>query len=183
MLRLLPVACQLHVVGDGELMDAMRSDGQDLLTQGRLHLHGQQAVTAQTYRAWRATVLCSRYEGYPMTALESLACGVPCVSTPIPAMQEMLGTTAPLWLAGDDSPAALALAVQRCLAQAPAERQVAIDLLQQQHRLETFVQAWDQVLTGLLHRRGTGFRQGPRQGHGAEPIDASSEVPPSGGRA
>ncbi|WP_089956821.1 glycosyltransferase [Limnohabitans sp. 2KL-3] len=184
MLLLLPAACQLHVVGDGELMGAMRSAGQDLLTHGRLHLHGQQTVSAQTYQAWRATVLCSRYEGYPMTALESLACGVPCVSTPIPAMQEMLGTQAPLWLAHDDSPAALAQAVQRCLAQAPADRQVAIDLLQQQHRLETFVQAWDQVLTGLLQRRGQGQgpKQGPRQGHGAVPTDASREDTPSGGR-
>ena len=185
MLRLLPAAFQLHVVGDGELMGAMRSAGQDLLTQGRLHLHGQQTVSAQTYQAWRATVLCSRYEGYPMTALESLACGVPCVSTPISAMQEMLGTTAPLWLAHDDSPAALAQAVQSCLAQAPADRQAAIDHLQQQHRLETFVQAWDQVLTGLLQRQGQGEKPGPRQvprqGHGAVPTDASREDTPSGG--
>ena len=184
MLRLLPAACQLHVVGDGELMGAMRSAGQDLLAQGRLHLHGQQTVSAQTYQAWRVTVLCSRYEGYPMTALESLACGVPCVSTPIPAMQEMLGKQAPLWLAHDESPAALAQAVQRCLAQAPADRQAAIDLLQQQHRLETFVQAWDQVLTGLLQRRGQGQgpKQGPGQGHGAVPTAASREDTPSGVR-
>jgi glycosyltransferase involved in cell wall biosynthesis len=182
MLRMLPAVCQLHVVGDGELMGAMRSAGQDLLAQGRLHLHGQQTVSAQTYRAWRATVLCSRYEGYPMTALESLACGVPCVSTPIPAMQEMLGTQAPLWLAHDESPAALAEAVQRCLAQAPAERQAAINLLQQQHRLETFVQAWDQVLTGLLQRRGKGSSQGPRQGHGADETEALRDDSSSGGR-
>jgi glycosyltransferase involved in cell wall biosynthesis len=177
MLRLLPAACQLHVVGDGELMGAMRSAGQDLLAQGRLHLHGQQTVSAQTYRAWRATVLCSRYEGYPMTALESLACGVPCVSTPIPAMQEMLGTQAPLWLAHDESPAALAEAVQRCLAQAPAERQAAIDQLQQQHRLETFVQAWDELLTRLLHRAG----QGPKKL--SLKLEASRVEPPSGGRS
>jgi glycosyltransferase involved in cell wall biosynthesis len=176
MLRLLPVAYQLHVVGDGEFMGAMRSAGQDLLAQGRLHLHGQQTVSAQTYRAWQATVLCSRYEGYPMTALESLACGVPCVSTPIPAMQEMLGTQAPLWLARDDSPVALAEAVQRCLAQAPADRHAAIDLLQQQHRLETFVQAWDQLLTRLLHKR-----QGPKKQ--AFELDASRDEPPSGGRS
>lgn len=182
MLRLLPAACQLHVVGDGELMGAMRSAGQDLLAQGRLHLHGQQTVSAQTYRSWRATVLCSRYEGYPMTALESLACGVPCVSTPIPAMQEMLGTQAPLWLAHDESPAALAQAVQRCLAQAPAEQQAAIELLQQQHRLETFVQAWDHVLTGLLQRRGKGSSQGPRQGHGADETEALRDDSSSGGR-
>jgi glycosyltransferase involved in cell wall biosynthesis len=148
MLRLLPDTHQLHVVGDGELMGAMRSAGQDLLAQGRLHLHGQQTVSAQTYRAWQATVLCSRYEGYPMTALESLACGVPCVSTPIPAMQEMLGKQAPLWLAHDDSPAALAQAVQRCLAQPAPDRQAAIHHLQAQHRLDAFVQAWDQLLAG-----------------------------------
>ncbi len=148
MLRLLPDTHQLHVVGDGELMEAMRSAGQDLLAQGRLHLHGQQTVSAQTYRAWQATVLCSRYEGYPMTALESLACGVPCVSTPIPAMQEMLGSVTPGWLANDDSPDALAQAVLRCLAQAVPDRQAAIDHLQAQHRLETFVQAWDQLLAG-----------------------------------
>ena len=176
MLRLLPAACQLHVVGEGELMGAMRSAGQDLLAQGRLHLHGQQTVSAQTYRAWRATVLCSRYEGYPMTALESLACGVPCVSTPIPAMQEMLGTQAPLWLAHDESPAALAVAVQRCLAQEPAERKAAIDQLQQQHRLETFVQAWDELLTRLLQRAG----QGPIKQ--ALKLEASRDDPPSGGR-
>lgn len=168
LLRLLPAACQLHVVGDGELMAAMRSDGQDLLAQGRLHLHGQHHVTPQTYRAWQVTVLCSRYEGYPMTALESLACGVPCVSTPIPAMQEMLGPHAPMWLAHDESPAALAEAVQRCLAQAVPDRQAAMGQLRHTHRLETFAQAWDQLLRRVLQR-----------GHGDQ---AWSDDPASGGR-
>jgi glycosyltransferase involved in cell wall biosynthesis len=177
MLRLMPLACQLHVVGDGELMDVMRSAGQDLLAQGRLQLLGQQTVTAQTYRTWRATVLCSRYEGYPMTALESLACGVPCVSTPIPAMQEMLGTQAPLWLACDESPSALAEAVQRCLAQPVADRLAAIDRLQGQHRLENFVQAWDQLLTLLLHKGGDG------QDKRALKLEASRDDPSSGGRS
>ena len=156
----------------------MRSAGQDLLAQGRLHLHGQQTVTEQTYLAWRATLLCSRYEGYPMSALEAIACGVPCVSTPIAAMQEMLGTTAPLWLAHDESHAALAQAVQRCLAQAPADRQAAIDRLQEQHRLESFVQAWDQVLTRLLQRRG----QGRNKGHEALHKAASRDAPRTEGR-
>ena len=112
-----------------------------------------------------------------MTALESLACGVPCVSTPIPAMQEMLGLQAPLWLARDDSPVALAEAVQRCLAQAPADRHAAIDLLQQQHRLETFLQAWDQVLTGLLSGRGNERGKGGGQAHEADRLDALSDEP------
>jgi glycosyltransferase involved in cell wall biosynthesis len=112
-----------------------------------------------------------------MTALESLACGVPCVSTPIPAMQEMLGLQAPLWLARDDSPVALAEAVQRCLAQAPVDRLAAIHRLQGQHRLETFVQAWDELLTRLLHKEG----QGPKKQ--ALKLDASRDEPPLGGRS
>lgn len=149
MLKQLPETYQLHVVGDGELMGAMQSAGRALIAQGRLHLHGQQNVSAQTYRAWCATVLCSLYEGYPMTALESLACGVPCVSTPIPAMQEMLEPHAPGWLAHDHSPSALADAVQACLAQTPEALQAALQATVAAHGVETFAQAWDQVLSRL----------------------------------
>lgn len=147
MLQQLPVAYHLHVVGEGALMGAMQSAGQSLIAQGRLHLHGQQAVSAQTYRAWRATVLCSLYEGYPMTALESLACGVPCVSTPIPAMQEMLGPHAPQWLAHGHSAQALADAVQACLAQSPEALQLSIQSTVAAHGFEAFAQGWDQVLS------------------------------------
>lgn len=149
MLQQLPAACQLHVVGDGELMGAMQSAGRALIAQGRLHLHGQQIVSVQTYRAWRATVLCSLYEGYPMTALESLACGVPCVSTPIPAMREMLAPHAPEWLACDHGPLALADAVQACLAQSPEALRVALQATVAAHGFDAFAQAWDQVLSRL----------------------------------
>ncbi|WP_158271643.1 glycosyltransferase [Limnohabitans sp. 2KL-1] len=147
MLQQLPARYQLHVVGDGELMGEMQSAGQALIAQGRLHLHGQQTVSVQTYRAWRATVLCSLYEGYPMTALESLACGVPCVSTPIPAMQEMLGPHAPGWLAQDASAQALADAVQAALAQAPEALQTALQATVAAHGFNHFSQAWDQLLS------------------------------------
>ena len=160
MLQHLPAAYQLHVVGDGELMGAMQSAGQTLLAQGRLHLHGQHTVRAQTYRAWRATVLCSLYEGYPMTALESLACGVPCVSTPIPALQEMLGPHAPLWLAHNHSALALADAVQACLAQSPEALQAQLQAAVAAHGWEAFAQDWDRLLSRLV-QRGTGQCAGP----------------------
>lgn len=161
MLQHLPASYQLHVVGDGELMGAMQSAGQSLIAQGRLHLHGQQSVSTQTYRAWRATVLCSLYEGYPMTALESLACGVPCVSTPIPAMQEMLSPHASEWLAHEHSPAALADAVQACLSASPEALQAAVQATVAAHGFEAFAQAWDWLLSQLAQR-------GPGQGAGPE---------------
>jgi glycosyltransferase involved in cell wall biosynthesis len=160
MLQQLPAVYHLHVVGDGALMGAMQSAGQSLMAQGRLHLHGQQTVTAQTYRAWRATVLCSLYEDYPMTALESMACGVPCVSTPIPAMQEILGPHALQWLAQDHSALALANAVQACLAQSPEALQAALQATVATHGFEAFAQAWDRVLSRLV-QRGWGQGAGP----------------------
>ena len=169
MLQHLPAAYQLHVVGDGELMGAMQRAGQTVLAQGRLHLHGQHTVRAQTYRAWRATVLCSLYEGYPMTALESLACGVPCVSTPIPAMQEMLGPHAPLWLAHDHSALALADAVQACLAQSPETLQDQLQATVAAHGFEAFAQDWDRLLSRQV-QRGGGQGAGPDKPSG--PNDA-----------
>lgn len=172
MLQQLPEAYQLHVVGDGALMGAMQSAGQALIVQGRLHLHGQHTVSAQTYRAWRATVLCSLYEGYPMTALESLACGVPCVSTPIPALQEMLGPHAPQWLAHDHSPLALADAVQVCLAQSPEALQAALQATVAAHGFEAFAQDWDRLLSRLVQR-------GRRPGEGSDTsTNKSIDTPP-----
>ncbi len=173
MLQHLPAAYQLHVVGDGELMGAMQSAGQTCLAQGRLHLHGQHTVRAQTYWAWRATVLCSLYEGYPMTALESLACGVPCVSTPIPALQEMLGPHAPLWLAHNHSALALANAVQACLAQSPEALQAQLQATLAAHGLEAFAQDWDRLLSRLVQRgEGQGAGSDTRTDTPSGPHDA-----------
>ena len=57
------------------------------------------------------------------------------------------------------------------------DRQAAIDRLQGQHRLATFVQAWDELLTRLLQQGG----QGPKKP--ALKLDASRDEPPSGDRS
>jgi glycosyltransferase involved in cell wall biosynthesis len=147
----LPAHFVLHVVGDGPLMGEMRQHGQAHITTGRLLLHGQQTVTAQTYTAWQATVLCSAYEGYPMTALESLACGVPCVSTPIPAMQEMLHAQAPYMLASTNDAAALAQALLTTLHTPVAERQQSMHAITQAHSPAQFVSAWLALLHQAIH--------------------------------
>jgi len=146
LLEQLPEPFVLHVVGDGPLMTDMQRQGQNHQASGRLHLHGAQTVTASTYMDWQATVLCSAYEGYPMTALESLACGVPCVSTPIPAMQEMLHAQAPYMLAERNTPDALAQALIATLQTPAAQRQQDMAAITQAHTPEKFAAAWSQLL-------------------------------------
>lgn len=150
MIRCLPPSYQLDVIGDGPLMPDMRQQGSDLITSGRLRLLGSLQATATHYRSWQATLLCSAYEGYPMTALESLACATPCIATPISALKEMLGQHAPYMLAKDHSPAALAQAVMTTLSTDSTQRQHAMACITQAHTPEKFAQNWSQLLQAAI---------------------------------
>lgn len=153
-LRLLPGHCHLTLLGDGPLQVSLAGEARDLLDSGRLQMPGAQAVTVQTYADWDLSLLCSAYEGYPMAALESLAAGVPCVGPPLPALQEMLGPLAADWLAEDDSPAALARAVERCLQTPVDQRRQQAQTLARQHDADTFGERWDRLLRGLIPQAG-----------------------------
>lgn len=146
MLRLLPPRFRLTLVGDGPLRDALQHDGADLLACGRLTLAGPQAHGPGLYAPWHLTLLASRYEGCPMTLLESFAAGVPCVGLPIPALQEVLGDDAAYLLARDHSAQALADAVQAVWVM--PRRQVQADMARVllRHQVKDFVQRWQTVL-------------------------------------
>ena len=81
-----------------------------------------------------------------MTALESLACGVPCVSLPIPAMRELYDRDAPYLLARGDTPVALAEAVMTV--QSLPAQQVRDDMARivTRHSVEGFVENWQEAL-------------------------------------
>lgn len=146
MLRLLPPRFRLTLVGDGPLRDELRQAGADLIVNGRLTLAGAQPHGAALYTPWRLTVLASRYEGCPMTVLESLAAGVACVGVPIPAMREVLGDDAPYLLARDASAQALADAVQAVCALPQRQLQADMSRVLARHQLADFVQSWQAVL-------------------------------------
>ncbi len=152
MLRLLPTPFRLTLVGEGPLRDELRQSGADLLASGRLTLAGAQPHGPGLYTPWHLTLLASRYEGCPMTLLESLTLGVPCVGLPIAALQEVVGDDAPYLLARDASAQALAEAVQAVWAM-PRE-QVRDDMARVllRHRLQDFVQRWQTVLQQAAQR-------------------------------
>jgi glycosyltransferase involved in cell wall biosynthesis len=145
-LRYLPNEAQLGIVGEGPMHRKMIHDGMDLIHQGRVHFLGKHSSGASLYKPWQITLLTSRYEGCPMTALESLACGVPCVSLPIPAMRELYDLDAPYLLARGDAPVSLAEAVMTTLS-LPAQ-QVSDDMARilARHHIDGFVGNWQEVL-------------------------------------
>jgi glycosyltransferase involved in cell wall biosynthesis len=145
-LRHLPAEAQLGVVGEGPMHRQMIHDGLDLMYQGRLHFLGKHPSGVSLYQPWQMTLLTSRYEGCPMTALESLACGVPCVAFPIPAMRELYDLDAPYLLARGDAPVSLAEAVMTVLSL--PEQQVRDDMARivARHHIDGFVGNWQEVL-------------------------------------
>ena len=155
-LACLPTYCHLNIVGDGPLRTALAQQVQDTPPEAclaeRLHFLGEQTVTAQTYRPWQATLLCSAYEGYPMAALESLAAGVPCIATPLPALREMLGTDAPQWIAPEDTPQSLARTILASLQTPQGQRQTLARSIAARHPMQAFGQQWHALLSEL---RGT----------------------------
>ena len=145
-LRCLPDEAQLGIVGEGPMHRQMIHDGMDLMVQGRLHFLGKHPSGESLYQPWQMTLLTSRFEGCPMTALESLACGVPCVALPIAAMRELYDRDAPYLLARGDAPVALAEAVMTVLS-LPAQ-QVRDDMARivARHSVEGFAGNWQEVL-------------------------------------
>jgi glycosyltransferase involved in cell wall biosynthesis len=145
-LRELPAQFQLALIGDGPLRQRLVHDGMDLLQQGRLHFLGRHPVSQSLYQAWDFTLLASRYEGFGMSALESLSLNVPCIALPIPAMRELYDLDAPYLLARGDTPIALAEAILSAVSLPREQLQHDIKRIVERHSLGQFAQAWQEVL-------------------------------------
>ncbi|MEZ6019528.1 MAG: glycosyltransferase family 4 protein [Planctomycetota bacterium] len=87
---------------------------------------------AHLYRSSRLVVCASTCEGGPRFTVEAMACGVPCVSTPVGVMEELLADGVAGRLCGFDVPS-LAQALERVLGDEPmrlAMGQAAVESVQ-----------------------------------------------------
>lgn len=142
LLRCLPGRFRLTVVGDGPLRMALEAEGADLVAQGRLTFAGERPRGRTLSPDWQLTVLTSRYEGSPVSALESVAAGIPFVAPALPAFVEAAPGPAACLLARDASAEALARTVQDVLALPPARLRAALDSVRARHAPARFIDAW-----------------------------------------
>jgi glycosyltransferase involved in cell wall biosynthesis len=150
-LRALPDDAHLSVVGDGVLRPELEDAGKDLMANGRLKFLGRQVSNQNLYTPYQVTLLTSKYEGCPMTALESLACGVPCVALPIPAMRELFALDAPYLLAHDETPQALAIAVLNLMRTPKEQVQKDIARITSKHSPPKFGHSWRIAIQSLIN--------------------------------
>ena len=81
----------LFIVGDGPLNGTLKAECEVLGIEDRVLFIGWVANPYPLISAADALVLSSDYEGQPMTLLEALSLGTPCIGTSIPGIKSVLG--------------------------------------------------------------------------------------------
>jgi len=78
------------VIGEGELREEMENIFKDEGVIDRVIFTGHLPYPYKALEKAKCMLMCSRYEGLPIAALEAMALGVPIVSTPVDGMREII---------------------------------------------------------------------------------------------
>jgi glycosyltransferase involved in cell wall biosynthesis len=89
-LRAAGLRFQIHVLGDGDLIEPVREDVARRGLEREVLLHGASVDVAPWYAGCEAVLLTSQYEGLPCVAYEAMAMGMPIVSPDLPGLDELV---------------------------------------------------------------------------------------------
>jgi glycosyltransferase involved in cell wall biosynthesis len=84
------VTCKCIIIGDGPLKDEISRQVNELGLTGRVFLEGFQDDVRPYLQAGDAFVLTSHAEGFPLSILEAMGCGLPCVVTDVGGNSEAI---------------------------------------------------------------------------------------------
>jgi glycosyltransferase involved in cell wall biosynthesis len=75
------ISCKCIIVGDGPLKEILLQQAQSLGLAGHVFFEGFQEDVRPYLQAGSAFILTSHLEGLPLSVLEAMACGLPCIVT------------------------------------------------------------------------------------------------------
>jgi glycosyltransferase involved in cell wall biosynthesis len=77
------ISCRCIIVGDGPLKDKLLQQADQLGLANHVYFEGFQEDVRPYLQAGSAFVLTSHLEGLPLSILEAMACGLPCIVTDV----------------------------------------------------------------------------------------------------
>lgn len=77
------VQCKCVIVGDGPLRTQLSEQSQKLGLSGQVCFEGFREDVLPYLQSANAFILTSRFEGLPLSILEAMACGLPCIVTDV----------------------------------------------------------------------------------------------------
>jgi glycosyltransferase involved in cell wall biosynthesis len=88
----LPKSDNVHLVvaGDGQLMDALKRETQQLHLEGRVHFLGWREDASTLIAAWDIFLMPSLWEGFGLVLLEAMSKRVPVIGSNVSAIPEIV---------------------------------------------------------------------------------------------
>jgi glycosyltransferase involved in cell wall biosynthesis len=142
------------VVGVGPFRPAHEIAAQDHGIAERVVWAGERRDSRRLISAFDVGVICSEWEGLPNAALETMAAGVPLVSTRVGTMADLLSGDAGVLVDVNDD-AALADGIHRLLSHPGRAREVAGRArlrIEREHTMDAMVAAFEAVYDEVLGR-------------------------------
>lgn len=84
--------CQFGIIGEGPMKKDMEEVFEREKVSSQVTFTGRLASPYKTLQSSKCLLMCSKYEGTPIAALEAMALSVPIVSTPVDGMKNLVIT-------------------------------------------------------------------------------------------
>lgn len=142
---------KVWIIGDGELRDELVSLVEQLGITRNVVFWGSRQDVYELLSQMTLFVLTSSWEGLPTVVLESMACGIPVVSTDIPGVRELIKHGQNGWIVPGFDPAILAKQVRNVLSNSDILKTISekayLDL--EKFSIETASKLYDDLYKGL----------------------------------
>lgn len=151
-------SAELTIIGDGELMDTLRSLVIECGVESQVHLPGFHSGIVQALDECDCFLLPSLSEGFGIAAVEALARGLPVIASDAGALPEVVGPLGPDWIVSATDRPAWARRLREdaemnhaTLSKTSQHARAIASLYSEQRH----VQAIEKLYDDLIQRRGT----------------------------
>lgn len=150
-LRLLPHA-HLYLAGDGSDRNAIENHVKQAGLSDRVHFLGNIANVGELYKSADCAILCSKYEGFGLSAVEAMASGVPFIASDVPGLREIVKGAGLLVPPSDET--ALAEAISNVLTDKKLRDSLVPSEIARasQYSIDNTAQQYIQLYNNLIHQ-------------------------------